>query len=153
MGISPMPILQSPCIHQRVEVMGNRRRGQDFCGTIVVVVVQMRDWQSYFGRKVRTTTIKSILLCEPETSNFNSSNTTAVPHLPPYLSLDQASGIGRGIRPESDFVVIHTHSRTLLDHLVGPLLPPVVDLPSAPGTLMSAGEYGALIEVQRKEVK
>ncbi|KAF9815975.1 hypothetical protein IEO21_04302 [Rhodonia placenta] len=50
----------------------------------------------------------------------------------------------------NDFDVPHTHSRTLLDHLLDPLLPPAVDLPSAPGTPMSEEEYAAFIEVQGK---
>ncbi|KAI0927529.1 hypothetical protein AcV5_008043 [Taiwanofungus camphoratus] len=49
-----------------------------------------------------------------------------------------------------DMDIPHTHSRTLLDRLLEPLLPPSVSLPSAPGTTVSKEVFAAFSEAQSK---
>ncbi|KZT12160.1 alpha/beta-hydrolase [Laetiporus sulphureus 93-53] len=50
----------------------------------------------------------------------------------------------------SDMEVPHSHSRTLLDHLLGPLLPPEVPLPLEPGKPISHERFTAFTEAQAK---
>lgn len=49
----------------------------------------------------------------------------------------------------------HAHSRTLVDRLLDPLLPPSVELPSSPGLAITKEEYNAftLAASQRREAR
>ncbi|CCL99465.1 uncharacterized protein FIBRA_01483 [Fibroporia radiculosa] len=54
------------------------------------------------------------------------------------------------VHATSDIEISHSHSRTLLDHLLDPLLPPSVSLPNAPGIPVSDELFSAFIEGQAK---
>lgn len=49
-----------------------------------------------------------------------------------------------------DYDIPHTHSRTLMDKLLDPFLPPDVPLPDKPGTPVSNEHFQAFTDAQQK---
>lgn len=49
-----------------------------------------------------------------------------------------------------DYDIPHSHSRTLLDKLLDPLLPPDVPLPDSPGSAISHEHFQAFTEAQKR---
>lgn len=54
-----------------------------------------------------------------------------------------------------DSMVPHSHSHTLVDRLLDPILPPTIDLPNSAGLSLTTEEYNAftLAHSQRKEAR